>query len=101
MLRSVTESLFADHTADFKLSITRALADQLAEALDTLRPTPLDPEALDALQDRPGVYELWLNDQRVYVGKASKSLPTRLRKHLRKLSGRSGMTGKDVGFVCL
>lgn len=86
--------------ADFKLSITRALADQLHAALATLTPYPLRPDTIDLLQNRPGVYALQLDGARVYVGKASKSLTARLGKHLRKLSGRSGFDGR-VTFICL
>ena len=96
MVRSVTV-----HSAEFKLSITRALADQLAEALLGLHPESLTETRLGALQERPGVYELFLQDERVYVGKASVSLPSRLRNHFRKLSGRAGITLSDVRFQCL
>jgi hypothetical protein len=88
-------------SAEFKLSITRALADQLADALSRLQPAPLTLDGLENIQPRPGVYELYLDDQRVYVGKASKSLPTRLHNHLRKLSGRSRIQLNDVSFQCL
>ncbi|MGH4000941.1 MAG: Eco29kI family restriction endonuclease [Pseudonocardiaceae bacterium] len=47
------------------------------------------------------MYELFLAGQRVYVGKASKSLPARLRNHARKLSGRGGLTLANVSFICL
>ncbi|MGH3942877.1 MAG: hypothetical protein ACRDTG_30495 [Pseudonocardiaceae bacterium] len=87
--------------ADFKLSITQALADQLAERLKPLRSAPLTEDSLEHVENRPGVYELFLDEQRVYVGKASKSLPTRLRKHARKLSGRTGGLLTKVSFVCL
>ncbi len=87
--------------ADFKLSITQALADQLAERLQPLRPAALSETSLEHVANRPGVYELFLADQRVYVGKASKSLPTRLRNHARKLSGRTGLALANVRFVCL
>jgi hypothetical protein len=89
----------ADHYDDFKLSITKALADQLSAALQKLTPVPLTAAALDALPKGPGVYQLYLEGQRVYVGKASKSLPARLRKHLKKVSGRP-IVGQ-VSFVCL
>ncbi|WP_084508689.1 Eco29kI family restriction endonuclease [Nocardia pseudovaccinii] len=88
-------------SAEFKLSITRALADQLAEALQALRPAPLDAEQLAMLKDRPGVYELYVKRERVYVGKASKSLPDRLSNHLRKLSGRQQIDLAEVCFICL
>lgn len=87
--------------ADFKLSITQALADQLAERLRPLRPAPLSENSLAQVENRPGVYELFLADQRVYVGKASRSLPARLRNHARKLSGRTGLSLATVSFVCL
>ncbi|MFN2495899.1 MAG: GIY-YIG nuclease family protein, partial [Pseudonocardiaceae bacterium] len=87
--------------ADFKLSITQALADQLAERLEPLRPAPLIEDSLERVESRPGVYELFLGEQRVYVGKASTSLPFRLRKHARKLSGRTGSLLEKVSFVCL
>ncbi|MGH3549989.1 MAG: Eco29kI family restriction endonuclease [Pseudonocardiaceae bacterium] len=87
--------------ADFKLSITQALADQLAERLRPLRPAPLNESSLERVENRSGVYELFLANQRVYVGKASNSLPARLRHHARKLSGRTGLSLADVSFICL
>lgn len=87
--------------AEFKLSITRALADQLAERLEPLRAAQLSEDSLKQLQSRPGIYQLYLDDQRVYVGKASRSLPHRLHQHLRKLSGRTGLSLARVTFVCL
>jgi hypothetical protein len=53
------------------------------------------------VENRPGVYELFHADRRVYVGKASRSLPTRLRNHERKLSGRTGLSLATVSFICL
>lgn len=88
-------------SAEFKLSITRALADQLAASLSDLKPAPLTAAALADLKNEPGVYELSYQGRRVYVGKASRSLPNRLGKHLRKLSGRSGIDMGEVKFVCL
>lgn len=88
-------------SADFKLSITRALADQLDEKLNALVPAPLAPDQLELLEPRPGVYQLYLDEEMVYVGKAAKSLPERLGKHHRKLSGRMNIDTVDVGFVCL
>lgn len=87
--------------ADFKLSVTQALADQLAERLQSLRSAPLSEDSLGHLENRPGVYELLLGEQRVYVGKASNSLPARLRNHARKLSGRTGLSRAEVSFICL
>jgi Eco29kI restriction endonuclease len=97
----VTMELFPEPSAEFKLSITRALADQLADALAQLRPAPLNDTEIDAITPRPGVYELFLREERVYVGKASGSITARLRNHLRKLSGRSNISLDDISFQCL
>jgi hypothetical protein len=86
---------------DFKLSITRALADQLDEALRRCVPQSLTMEALAHLQDRPGIYQLFVGDDLVYIGKASGSLPSRLGAHVRKLSGRLGFETDTARFVCL
>jgi len=82
--------------ADFKLSITQALADQLAQRPAALRPAPLSEDSLHHVENRPGVYELFLEGRRVYVGKAGNSLPTRLRNHARKLSGRTGLSPAEM-----
>ncbi|MFI0233519.1 Eco29kI family restriction endonuclease [Streptomyces sp. NPDC017086] len=90
----------ANH-GDFRLSITQALGDQLADALDDLSPAPLTESNLSELEDRPGVYQLYRNGEFVYVGKADKSLPTRIQKHLRKVSGRQGISLSEMTFTCL
>ena len=88
-------------SAEFKLSITKALADQLSDTLAPLQPAKLTVSALSHLQTRPGIYELFLNERRVYVGKASQSLPERLSQHSRKISGRSGINIEDMSFVAV
>lgn len=102
----MTVDLVSKANDEFKLSITRALADQLLDKLAELTPAPLTSDNLAALQQRPGVYELFLKNEedrteRVYVGKASKELPSRLDKHRRKLSGRAHISLDDVHFQCL
>ncbi|MFJ6232461.1 hypothetical protein ACIQH0_00045 [Streptomyces griseus] len=59
----------------FTLSITKALGDQLAANLATLTRAPLSDTSFGQLLERPGVYQLYLHDAFVYVGKADKSLP--------------------------
>ncbi|WP_060655171.1 hypothetical protein [Rhodococcus pyridinivorans] len=85
--------------ADFKLSITKALADQLKIALDKLTPVHLTDENLTKLEARAGVYTLWVDGELVYVGKAAKELVPRLRQHMRKFAGRNMKV--LVSFTCL
>ncbi|GAA3616833.1 Eco29kI family restriction endonuclease [Streptomyces chitinivorans] len=91
----------ATYYRDFRLSITQALGDQLASALADLEPAPLTEERLAELDDRPGVYQLYRSGEFVYVGKADKSLPTRINKHLRKISGRRNIALSEMTFTCL
>ncbi|MDT0317968.1 GIY-YIG nuclease family protein [Streptomyces millisiae] len=86
---------------DFTLSITKALGDQLAAALGELDRAPLAEESIARLKEKPGVYQLYLNGEFVYVGKADKSLPARLRNHLRKISGRRNISLAEMAFSCL
>ncbi|WDO07459.1 GIY-YIG nuclease family protein [Streptomyces murinus] len=86
---------------DFTLSITKALGDQLAYALEKLGRAPLSEESIARLKEKPGVYQLYLNGKFVYVGKADKSLPARLGNHLRKISGRRNISLDEMAFSCL
>ncbi|MFF4988966.1 Eco29kI family restriction endonuclease [Streptosporangium saharense] len=88
-------------SAEFKLSLTKALTDQLGATLAPLKPAPLAAINLAALDPRPGVYELFLRGQRVYVGKAARSLPDRLAQHLRKISGRTNIDLAYMSFVAV
>jgi hypothetical protein len=90
-----------DFHRDFTLSITKALGDQLADALKKLDQVPLSATNIHRLKEKAGVYQLYLNGEFVYVGKADKSVPDRLKNHLRKLSGRRGISLSDVTFSCL
>lgn len=87
------------HAGEFRLSITRALGDQLAEALSWLTPEPLEQTQLNRLLPRPGVYQLYEDTQLVYVGKADTSLPDRLMKHHRKIEARLNVGA--MGFTCI
>ncbi|WP_207227840.1 hypothetical protein [Streptomyces sp. SCA2-2] len=51
---------FHDH---FRLSITKALGAQLAEALEGLGSVELSERNLAALEERPGVYQLYGDDR--------------------------------------
>ncbi|MFJ6085841.1 GIY-YIG nuclease family protein [Streptomyces sp. NPDC092369] len=73
----------------------------MAQALTHLGRAPLAEQYLASLDERPGVYQLYLHGEFVYVGKADKSLPSRLANHLRKLSGRHNIDLRDVSFSCL
>lgn len=85
--------------AEFRLSITKALGDQLAYVLAGLVPEPLTMPNIGRLSRRGGVYQLYLEDRLIYIGKADTSIPERLADHRRKLSGRLNIRLDDMGFT--
>ncbi|MFF3832550.1 Eco29kI family restriction endonuclease [Streptomyces sp. NPDC002458] len=100
-------SQFSDQ---FQLSITRALGDQLAEALEGLDPTLLTKPNLAKLEEqavaknlpsRSGVYQLFRGDELIYIGKADKPLAGRLENHRRKIAGRRNISIEEMSFRCL
>lgn len=90
-----------ENHAEFKLSITQALGDQLAAALRGLEPAPLTDENIDRLPNHKGVYQLYRHGDPVYIGKADVTLGQRLRKHLNKLSGRENIHLDWMSFKAL
>ncbi|MEU2283521.1 GIY-YIG nuclease family protein [Streptomyces sp. NPDC013178] len=95
------QALPLENHAEFKLSITKALGDQLAAALKTLTPAPLTEENISSLPGHKGVYQLYRHDDPVYIGKADVTLGQRLRKHLKKLSGRENIHLEWMSFKAL
>ncbi|MGA5701805.1 GIY-YIG nuclease family protein [Peterkaempfera bronchialis] len=90
-----------ENHAEFKLSITQALGDQLATALMGLSPAPLTEENIDRLPIHKGVYQLYRHGDPVYIGKADVTLSQRLRRHLKKLSGRDNIHLEWMTFTAL
>jgi len=88
---------------DFQLSVESALRTQLLEKFDSLKPEPLTKETIDkrlpGSEKYPGVYQLFEDGDRVYIGKADRDLRERLRQHLWKLSGLQRVG--TMTFMCL
>lgn len=88
-------------TRHFTFDLTGALAEQLDAALPSLRPEPLSTEKLEDVNQIPGIYQLYLNGELVYVGKADRSLRGRLGDHHRKITGRLNIDIGDMTFTGL
>lgn len=86
---------------EFNLSVTVALRDQLMSKLKELDTSELDVAAMETLDRRGGVYQLFLDDALVYVGKSAHNLPSRLAQHHRKLTGRKGDLLRRISFRCV
>jgi hypothetical protein len=88
-------------TRHFTFDLTGALAEQLDAALPTLTPAPLSITRLEGVDPIPGIYQLYLSDELVYVGKADRNLRGRLTDHHRKLIGRLNIDIADLTFTGL
>lgn len=88
----------APYTSDFRLSVTRALRDQLIDALNALDAVPLDIGNIVGVARRGGVYELFEEGVLVYVGKSTRNLNSRLTQHRVKISGRTGGLAARMTF---
>jgi hypothetical protein len=89
------------YTSEFRLSITKALSDQLAAEIALLKPVPLTAENVANVEARGGVYQLFRDGALVYIGKADRSVADRLRTHRRKIQGRVGLDLDEMSFVAL
>lgn len=87
-------------SSNFEIDIIEALRSQLVTSLDKLAISPLTKPVLNQLPAGQGVYQLFLNNQPVYVGKAE-NIPKRLDEHRFKIIGRHTPPDFDLGFKCL
>jgi hypothetical protein len=88
-------------TRHFTFDLTGALAEQLDAALPTLTPEPLSSSQLQSVDPVPGIYQLYLSGDLVYVGKADRSLRARLTDHHRKIIGRLNIDIANMTFTGL
>lgn len=84
--------------ADFDFDMPRAILEQLAEAFRKLPVGKLDLATLSGVADRQGVYQLYVCNKLVYLGKADSDLKSRLTRHFYTLKGRAGLKIEDCGF---
>lgn len=88
-------------TRHFTFDLTGALAQQLEAALPGLVQAPLTLTALDDVDEIPGIYQLYLRAELIYIGKADRSLRGRLAEHHKKISGRLNIDIEDMSFTGL
>lgn len=88
--------------AEFEFDLATPLFEQIRDLLDRVKDVPLDRPFIERIAERPGVYILLSRGEPVYVGKADRSVRTRLAKHRFMLSGRKNLQSGDMTFksVC-
>jgi Eco29kI-like restriction endonuclease len=88
-------------TRHFTFDLTGALAEQLEAMLPNLTPEPLATGRIQGVSTLPGIYQLYLSGELVYVGKADRNLQDRLSDHYRKIIGRENIDINDMTFTGL
>lgn len=87
--------------AQFDFDLGKAVIEQLLSHFDSLVIGRLKSSMLGDMRDEPGVYQLFLENRLVYVGKADRNVRKRLGEHLWKLSGRLNLNADALGFKAL
>jgi hypothetical protein len=85
---------------DFEFDLPGALLANLVQILDGIVPVALDASSVAAIPENQGVYQLFLDDKPVYVGKtdADAGLNKRLVRHSRKILHRKMLEPSRVFF---
>ncbi|POG16951.1 GIY-YIG nuclease family protein [Pseudomonas putida] len=85
---------------EFEFDLPGALLVRLIQILDKIEAVTLNATNLAAIPEEQGVYQLYLDDQLVYIGKtdADAGLHKRLSRHARKIMHRVGLDPARVSF---
>lgn len=83
-----------------EFDLSAALLAELIELFDEMKPQTLTEANADRIPNGQGVYQLFLADELVYVGKtdAKAGLADRLVRHARKISSRLNLDPAKVSF---
>lgn len=88
---------------EFELPVEQVIREKLPEFIEGLPPAPLDLEHVNQLPEgAQGAYILYLNDERVYVGKTDvkSGFRSRLKKHWGNIRHRRNLNSNNVTFRC-
>lgn len=85
---------------EFEFDLPSALLHDLIRLLDEMPACTLSRENTEKIPEAQGVYQLFCNEELVYIGKtdAEAGLRTRLSRHARKILHRPSLAGTAVTF---
>lgn len=88
---------------EFEFDLPGALLARLLEEFERLQAAPLNADSLQVVQEEQGVYQLFLDDELVYVGKtdADAGLRKRLSRHAKKILHRANLEPDRVSFKAI
>lgn len=85
---------------DFEFDLPKSLLEKLVITIDNLIPSPLNLINVSNIPDEQGVYQLFLDNDLVYIGKTDgeAGLRKRLTRHYNKLQHRIGLDINQITF---
>ena len=85
---------------DFEFDLPGALLANLIKILDKIQKVPLTPAFVAHIPEEQGIYQLFLDEEPIYVGKTDDKagLYRRLSRHSRKILQRRGLDTSRVSF---
>ena len=89
--------------AEFEFDLPDALLERLITAFDSLASGPLIKETATVIPDYQGVYQLFYDDELVYIGKTDSDagLGKRLQRHARTVLHRQHLHVSKVSFKAI
>lgn len=87
--------------APFDFDLAQAVMEQMVAAFDSLPSGRLSAENLLELRRTKGVYQLFMGEELVYVGKAGANIQKRLIEHSQNLAARQNIDVALIGFKAL
>lgn len=85
----------------FDFDLAAGVTKQLIAAFEALSVGPLVQSMVEEIEAAHGVYQLYVGETLMYVGKADMPLPRRLEQHRWTLSGRQNLGDSSLGFKAL
>lgn len=97
---AVTSTQVAEGYVEFEFDLPGALLEQLVAAFELVEPVTLNSANVNQIAEEQGVYQIFLDDELVYVGKtdAEAGLRKRLARHVKKVSSRKNLNPARVRF---
>lgn len=85
---------------ELEFDLPTALIHALVALLGEMPSASLTENQVSTVENEQGIYQLFLDDALVYIGKtdADAGLQTRLRRHSKKIQGRIGLDSSRVTF---
>lgn len=88
---------------EFEFDLPEALLERLVGSFADMTSAPLDVTTVSSIPEAQGVYQLFLRNALVYVGKtdADRGLQQRLRRHAATIQHRQNLDVSDVTFKAI